>query len=128
MTIGRPNDTTEDAVEKNLGMVYGGKDTITTGVLIYRSSEASPSRLFNARYNPSNESAVISYSIQDVGRVSLNIFDQRGRRIASIVNGIVTSGRHVAVWDTKEVPAGIYFCRITIDGRDGETGKIVMGK
>jgi hypothetical protein len=56
------------------------------------------------------------------------VVDQRGRRIGAIVNKALTAGRYNAVWNAKLVPAGVYFWRMTIDGRDGATGKIVVGK
>ena len=48
--------------------------------------------------------------------------------IAAIVDGVVPAGRHEAVWNAKRVPAGMYVCRTAIDGRDGWSGKIVVGK
>jgi hypothetical protein len=127
MTIGRPSDTTEDAVQKDVGLVYSGKDTAsTTGV--YRAVEPSFTQPLKALYNPSNGNAVISYFLQDVGRVDMNIFNQQGMRIASVVHGIKTSGRHEAVWNTKGAPAGVYIWKITIDGRDGLAGRVIVGK
>jgi hypothetical protein len=125
MTIGRPTDSAENDVQRNLAYVYSGKDI---EVSVQRTAQASRSPAFQARYNPSNGNAVISYSVQEVGRVSVTIFNQQGRRVSSIVNGIITSGRHEAVWDTKGAPAGVYVWKIAIDGRDGGTGKVVVGK
>ena len=83
---------------------------------------------FKVRYNPSNANAVVSYTVQDARRVSMDIFDQQGRHIASIVDGVIAAGRHEAVWNAKQVPSGVYILRIAIDGNDGWTGKIVIGK
>jgi hypothetical protein len=57
-----------------------------------------------------------------------NIVDQRGRRIAAIVDGVIPAGRREAVWNAKRVPAGVYIWRIAIDGRGGWTGKIIVSK
>jgi non-reducing end alpha-L-arabinofuranosidase len=125
MTIGRPQDTTEDAVQKNISIVYGNKVETSW----YRGAAPSVSMSpIKATYNPSKGNAVIQYTLQDAGRVRVDIFDQRGRRIASIVDGIITSGRHDAVWDATRVPVGVYVWRIMVDGRNGLTGKIVAGK
>jgi hypothetical protein len=125
MTIGQPHDTTEDAVQKNISTVYGNKVETSW----YRSADpgmaTSP---FKAAYNPSKGQGVIRYALREVGRVRMNVFDQRGRRIASIVNGIITPGWHEAVWDASRVPAGVYMVRIAIDGRNGWTGRIIAGK
>jgi hypothetical protein len=71
---------------------------------------------------------MIIYTMQDAGRVSMNVFNQQGRRIASIVNKIITAGRHEAVWNAKRVPAGVYACRASIDGIERWAGKIVVGR
>jgi hypothetical protein len=84
--------------------------------------------MFKVHYNPSSGNAVISYTLQDARRVSMNIVDQRGRQIAAIVNGVIPAGRHEAVWNAKRVPAGVYIYRVSIDGLEGWTGKSVMGK
>jgi hypothetical protein len=60
--------------------------------------------------------------------MSLDIIDQSGRRIAVIVSGVVSAGRHEAAWDAKRVPAGVYACRIALDGWDEWSGKIIIGK
>jgi hypothetical protein len=125
MTIGRPPDSAEDAVHKNIALVYSGKDIVN---IMRHSDGESPASLVSARFNPSTASAVIRYSLQDVGRVTMNIFDQQGRRVAAVVNGIVTAGRHEAVWDAKQVPSGIYFWKMTFDGNDAGAGKVVVGK
>jgi hypothetical protein len=126
MTIGRPPDSAENLVQKNLALVYGDMDAIMPSAR--RTAGALPPPLFKTRYNASTGSAVISYALHEVGRVHMNVFDQQGRRIASIVNGIITAGRHEAAWDAKRVPAGIYFWKMSVDGRDAEAGKIVVGK
>jgi flagellar hook assembly protein FlgD len=84
--------------------------------------------MFKVRYNPSNGNAIVNYTLQDARYVNMNIVDQRGRQVAKIVSGIVSAGRHEAVWDIKHVPAGVYLCRTAIDGMAGWTGKIVAGK
>ena len=56
--------------------------------------------------------------MQDARRVSVNIFDQRGRRIAAVADGIIPAGRHEAVWDAKGVPAR----RLCVQGGNGRRG------
>jgi hypothetical protein len=126
MTIGRPLDTTEDAVQRNISFVYSGRDTVTTGV--HRDAETSPAPLIKTRYNSLTGRALISYVLQDAARVSITIIDQRGRHVATVVNGVRPAGRNEAIWDSGRVPAGVYIWRIVADGRDGGAGRIVIGK
>jgi non-reducing end alpha-L-arabinofuranosidase len=126
MTSGYPSDTTENAVQANIVAAgYGSNNTIIS----YRSNNTAPGFPFRARYNSSRGDVVVGYSLQNgPRRMSMNIIDLSGRRIATIVNGIVSAGPHEAVWDTRRIPAGIYACRIAIDGWDEWAGKIIIGK
>jgi non-reducing end alpha-L-arabinofuranosidase len=124
LTNGYPADSTEDAVQANIAAAYSGKVETNR----YNDRKEMSALLFRAHYNPSNMSAVINYVIRDAGRVSMNIFDQRGRRIAAIFDGIIPAGRHEAVWNAKQAPAGVYVCRVAIDGTEEWAGKIIVGK
>jgi non-reducing end alpha-L-arabinofuranosidase len=123
MTIGRPPDTTEDAVQSNIVFMYGN-----TSLTYYNAKEASPASPLKVRYNSSSANVIINYALQNTRQVNMNIFDQQGRRIVVIVNGVVPAGLHEAVWDAKRLPAGVYVCRTAIDGLGGWTEKIVIGK
>jgi hypothetical protein len=125
MTMGYPSDATEDSVQANIIAAGYGRTTTST---LYGASDAATTSMFKVRYNPTNANAVVSYTLQDARRVSMNIVDQRGRQIASIVNGVIPAGRHEAVWDAKQFPAGVYLWRIAMDGRDGYSGRIVISK
>jgi arabinoxylan arabinofuranohydrolase len=80
------------------------------------------------RYNPSTVSVVIGYALLDTRCVTMNIFDQRGRRISEVVEGVIPAGRHAAVWNAKGFPSGVYVCRMAFDGIEGWAGKIVVGR
>jgi non-reducing end alpha-L-arabinofuranosidase len=121
---GRPSDETDALILKNIVAArYGATD-----VAIYGTKQVSPVSPSIVRYNPFNASAVISYTMQDARRVTMNIFDQQGRRVAVIVDGVMPAGRHQAVWDATRVPAGVYVCRTDIDGLEGWSDRIIVGK
>jgi hypothetical protein len=44
--------------------------------------------------------------------VRLDLFDVRGRRLRTLVDGRRGAGDHLAVWDASGVPRGIYFVRL----------------
>jgi hypothetical protein len=125
MTSGVPPDSTDDAVQANIVAAGYGSGISTIRYSDNNEVSAFP---FKVRYNSSSADAVISYTLQDAGHVSMNIYDQRGRLIATIASGIAPAGRHAAVWNAKQTPAGVYVCRTTIDGMDVWTGKIIIGK
>jgi non-reducing end alpha-L-arabinofuranosidase len=122
---GYPSDATENSVQANIVAAgYGNTSRVTR----QDAGEAAAAPLFKVNYNPSNGIAVISYALRDARRVSVNIFNQQGRRVAAIVNGVIPAGRHAAVWDAKRIPPGVYICRTAIDGRYEWAGKIVLEK
>ncbi|HEX7510483.1 MAG TPA: arabinofuranosidase catalytic domain-containing protein [Chitinivibrionales bacterium] len=125
MTSGYPSDSAENAVQANIVAAGYGGSVFSTRHIENATASSPP---FRVRYNQSTASAVISFTMQDARHVDMIIVDQRGRRIDAIVNRAVTAGRHEAVWNAKQVPAGVYFWRISIDGSDGAVGKIVVGK
>jgi non-reducing end alpha-L-arabinofuranosidase len=127
LTKGMPSDATENALQANI--IAAGYGRTTTSMRHGATpNDVTPASGFKVCYNPSRSSAVISYTLQDARRVSMNIFDQRGRRIASVVDGVMPVGRNEAVWNAERVPAGVYVCRTAINGLEVWTGKIIIGK
>ena len=125
ITAGRPSDATDALILKNISAArYGANDVaIAPG-----ANDASPASLYKVRYNPTAASAVISYTLQDARRVSMNVYDQQGRQTAAIVDGVIPAGLHKAVWDANSVPAGVYVCKVTVEGRNRWTNRIVIAK
>jgi hypothetical protein len=123
---GYPSDATENAVQANI--VAAGYGSNTPVNISEGSDHARRESPVNVRYIPSNAGAVIGYILQHARRVSVNIVDQRGRLVAAVADGIFPAGRHEAVWDARRFPAGVYVCRVAMDGMDGWTGRIVIGK
>lgn len=58
------------------------------------------------------------------GLVRVVVFDQQGRAVAAVDNGR-SAGRQKVVWDARRASAGVYFWKMTVDGRDAANGKIV---
>jgi hypothetical protein len=125
ITMGYPSDAVEDSIQANIVAAGYGRTTTST---LYGARDATAVSAFKIHYNPSNGNAVISYTLQDARRVGINVFNQQGRHIATVVNGVIPAGRHDAVWNARQVPAGVYICRIVMDGRDGWAGKIIIGE
>lgn len=125
ITAGRPSDATDDLIMKNI--LDAGYGRATTKVLEPYGREATAS-LFSAGYHPSTSSAIINYTMEHSRRVSMNIYNSQGKQIAEILNGTIPAGRHKAVWDASQAPAGVYVCRIAISGQQGWTEKIIVGK
>ena len=63
--------------------------------------------------NPFNPSTSIRYSLKEAGLTTLSIFDIMGREVMELVNENQPVGRYQLSFDGSQVPAGLYFYRIT---------------
>lgn len=77
---------------------------------------ASGYSLTNAYPNPFNPATTISYSVTRAGRVSLTVYDVLGRKVAVLVNRVVTPGEYTVRFDASGLSSGVYFCRMTAAG------------
>jgi len=84
--------------------------------------------LYPPRPNPFNPTATLSFEIPKPGEVSLVVYDISGRQVAVLVDEFVSSGKHEAVVDGKDLSSGIYFSRLTVDGGQSMVKKLVLMK
>lgn len=77
--------------------------------------------------NPFNPTTVIPFSIDETGLVRLKVYDMLGRRTATVVNEIMTAGRHHVTFDASRLAGGAYIYRIEHSGRI-LTGKMMLIK
>lgn len=66
--------------------------------------------------NPFNPSTIIRFDIPQRGVVKLEVYDVLGRRVATLVDGVVEAGRHAVEFDARNWPSGVYVYRITAKG------------
>jgi len=68
--------------------------------------------------NPFNPVTTIPFETASDARVTLEIFDARGTRMATLVNTALPAGRHTRQWNARDkngqpMAAGVYLCRYT---------------
>jgi len=76
--------------------------------------------------NPSNTQTSISYSTSVAGDVSMEVFDVLGNKVSVIENSHKAAGNYETKFDTQNLNEGIYFVRITINGREAVTKLTVV--
>jgi hypothetical protein len=62
--------------------------------------------------NPFNPVTTISYQLSQPSRVTLSIFDLKGRLVETLVDGYKNAGDHYVTWRANDIASGIYFYKI----------------
>src|SRR5207237_910568 len=84
---------------------------------------AAPDELaFVATPNPARGACALAFSLARAGHVTVAIEDVAGRRVRTLASGPLPAGRHELRWsgdgaDGRPVAPGVYFARLTRDGR-----------
>ncbi len=66
--------------------------------------------------NPFNPSVEITFEVAVAGPVELAIYDLAGRRVATLLDGVRSSGLQRVRWDGYGASSGVYFCRLRAGG------------
>jgi hypothetical protein len=77
--------------------------------------------------NPFNARTTISFTLHEPSRTTLEIFDIRGSRVATLIDRDMSAGDHTVIWDASRRASGIYFYRLTTDQKS-ETRQAVLIK
>lgn len=77
--------------------------------------------------NPFNPSTTIVFEIPKTSTVMLSVYDNLGRLIESpIMNEKVNAGKYEYKWDAKDLPSGVYYCRLTAENYLGTIKMILI--
>ncbi|MCX6601079.1 MAG: T9SS type A sorting domain-containing protein [bacterium] len=62
--------------------------------------------------NPFNPTTVIAFDLAREGRSTLEVFDLLGRRVMTLVDGVLAAGEHRVTLDAADLPSGTYIYRL----------------
>jgi uncharacterized protein (DUF362 family) len=77
--------------------------------------------------NPFNARTCIRYDLSEPAEVNVEIYDNLGRKIETLVAGSQPAGRHQVMWDAGGRSSGVYHCRIRVRDRI-KSGKMLLLK
>jgi len=77
--------------------------------------------------NPAQGAVAVRYDVPRRSQVSAGVYDVNGRLVRSLSEGDVAPGSYEAKLPSGTLPAGVYFCRLTAEGRR-LTSKVVLTK
>ena len=64
--------------------------------------------------NPFNPSTNITFSIPHQSHVIIKVYDILGRKVATLVNNELSSGKHKIVWNADKFSSGVYFYQLNV--------------
>lgn len=87
--------------------------------------------LLPAHPNPFNPATSLAYEVPRAGKVTLAIYDVRGRLVNTLVDAWREPGRHTAVWRGRDrhdrtVAAGVYLVRLKAGGQATTRGVTLL--
>jgi hypothetical protein len=122
--------TASDAI----GTTAGPHWRFTTGSGTSAVDDVLPGRLTfgPAQPNPFVSGTVFAFALPSAGSVRLSIYDVRGRRVATPVDGLRAAGHHTLRWEGRDAAGarlspGAYFARLEFAGQH-EVRKLVLLK
>jgi len=77
--------------------------------------------------NPFNPVTILSYTVPRQSRVTLRVFNVLGEEVSVPVDEVQPPGQKEVSWDGNQLPAGVYFYRVTA-GENAATRKMLLMK
>ena len=89
------------------------------------------SKLMEVSPNPFSYGTYVSYELKENGRLNISVYSISGMKVKTLVNNTGSVGdKGNFYWDGSDqngqaLPAGVYFIRMTMDGKEVDTIKVV---
>ncbi|MDQ3021173.1 MAG: YCF48-related protein [Bacteroidota bacterium] len=77
--------------------------------------------------NPFNPSTTIKFDVPNSGNISLKLYSQLGKEVASLIDGVRNAGTYEILFDASALASGVYFYKIISD-RTALTKKMLLVK
>lgn len=81
-----------------------------------RSAAPSAGLELAASPNPFNPKTTISFRLPRDAEVALDVFDLSGRKVSTLVDGLLEAGDYAIPWNGSGCASGVYLYRLTADG------------
>ena len=129
-----------DFINANTGWAFEGNGLKTTNAggsftSIHKDETiVNYYKLFQNYPNPFNAVTIIKFTLKNSefkiqnSVVELRVYDIIGKEVAILINGKKQIGTYTVKFDADELPTGIYFYRLILDGIPVETKKMILLK
>ncbi|MDX1546411.1 MAG: T9SS type A sorting domain-containing protein [Rhodothermales bacterium] len=66
--------------------------------------------------NPFHTATTIAFGLPRTADVTLRVYDLLGREVTTLLAETMAAGRHTVQWQARDLPSGVYLCRMEADG------------
>ena len=116
-------DEDNEALQSHRGWVFQN-----LSYLVGKDGEPIDNAGFETTRQSRNEVGIAYlFDLPDAGFVRLEVFDILGRRVASLIDGMLPAGRHTTRFEGATLPSGPYFYRLE-HGARSETRRMIMSR
>ncbi|MBN1293534.1 MAG: Ig-like domain-containing protein [Candidatus Latescibacteria bacterium] len=120
-----------DIINVSYKIRKSGTVEIHQGTISYTVGELSLNptsfTLFQNSPNPFNPSTTLSCELPCDAHVTVSIYTVEGQLVTVLADDIMTAGFHSFVWNASEMPSGVFFYTIKVNGNT-ETKKMLLLK
>lgn len=85
---------------------------------------SAPDAIVSAYPNPFQNNVTFKYRLAQAGNVQIDVVDVNGRTVRTLNEGRKTAGDYQAAYNGANLPAGLYFGRISVNGNAVHTVKL----
>jgi hypothetical protein len=77
--------------------------------------------------NPFNPTATLTFSLDGINTVALDVYNTKGQLVANVLKGTYGPGEHTVTFDGTNLTSGVYYCKLT-SGQRSAIQKMVLLK
>jgi hypothetical protein len=106
---------------------HGGHAEASVTVELAAGSLPAAFRLDQNYPNPFNPTTTITFGIPEKAHVTIEVFNMLGQRVSTLIDSERPAGRHVVLFEARDLPGGIYMYRMRA-GRFSDARQLIVLK
>lgn len=115
-------------LDDKLGLWAWGIQWNDLTVGVEGSGPAGGVALANTGANPARGGGSFAFTLPAEAQARLELIDILGRRVAVLYDARTPAGHTSVQWRARELGAGVYFARLSVDGRSAASATVVVAK
>lgn len=113
--VAQPRDIFDNPLEKVEMVIRKLASPTSVG------DDEKETRTLRAVPNPIVNGSAIHFTVASAANVRLEVFNHLGQHVAEPTNSFYAPGHHSAILNAMDLAAGVYYCRLSLDGVHAET-------